>query len=307
MISEQPKVLVLGDLIIDEYIYGECTRISPEAPVPVVKFGKSVIKQGGAGNVVENLKALGAHVRFWGNAKSSHKLRIVAGHQQVVRLDRDDCAVLSPPRQETLREWVQWADVVLVSDYDKGVVNEDLLSTLSKVLQTVQRPLLVDPYNGKHHYGDKVTLIKPNRAEAESITGIKITDAKSLIAAGQLYLYKSGAVHCLITLGAEGMALFDRTNHWNEPFAVPPVNLQQVFDVTGAGDTAIAVLAYLWGSGVPDTARKHSAVAWANTAAAIACSKLGTAVVSQEELFVQRKDLQPAHQHHNSTGGTQCL
>lgn len=278
----QPKILVLGDLIIDEYIYGSCTRISPEAPVPVVTFDKSVMVLGGAGNVVENLKALGAEVQFWCDTKTCHKTRILAGHQQVVRLDRDDLTEVSPPPD--LHKMVEWADVVLISDYNKGVINSSLLAALEKVFALCRKPLLVDPYNGKFRYMARPTLIKPNRAEAESIVEFKIKDKDSLIMAGQQYLKKSGAENCVITLGAEGMALFDRHRYWDEPFSVAS-KAQQVFDVTGAGDTTIAVLAYVWASSKIEKLSKAKAVSLANYAAGIVCSKLGTAVVTHKEIF----------------------
>lgn len=277
-----PKILVLGDLIIDEYVYGSCSRISPEAPVPVVTFDKSVIVQGGAGNVCENLKSLGAEVQFWCDSKTCHKTRILAGHQQVVRLDKDDLSEVSPPPD--LCKMVEWADVVLISDYNKGVVNPALITALDKVFSLCSKPLLVDPYNGKFKYGSRVTLIKPNRAEAESIVDFKIKDKGSLIMAGQRYLEKSGADNCVITLGAEGMALFDRHLYWYDPFCVAS-KVQQVFDVTGAGDTTIAVLAYVWASAESSKFSKQAAVDWANKAAGIVCSKLGTATVTHEELF----------------------
>lgn len=288
MVQRRPKVLVLGDLIIDEYIYGAVHRISPEAPVPVVVYGKSVVVKGGAGNVVANLQALGAETKFWYDGKSCHKTRIVAGHQQLVRLDKDDVTEVSPPTN--LAAMVEWADVVLISDYNKGVVTRALLQQLEKVLRVCRKPLLVDPYNGKCWYGNRVSLIKPNRSEAESITDKKISDINSLLAVGQCYLNKTDAESCIITLGADGMAFFDRHAYWDEPLVVPS-EAQQVFDVTGAGDTVIAVLAYLW----PQRPRHlpiKDILKLANRAAGLVCSKLGTAVVGKEELFENTPTLQ---------------
>ena len=288
-----PKILVLGDLIIDEYIYGDCIRISPEAPVPVVSYDKSNVVQGGAGNVVENLRALGADVKFWCDTKSCHKTRIVAGHQHVVRLDRDDLTEVDPPAN--LAKMVVWCDLVLISDYKKGVVNGRLLDQLGKCLSVCRKSVLIDPYDGRCDYLETPTLMKPNKKETESVTGILIVDDLTLAQAAQKYMSKSGALNLVITLGADGMALFDRNKYLIHPYRVKSV-AQQVFDVTGAGDTVIAVLAYIWATSEEDKLSKQSAVNLANRAAGIVCSKLGTATISHYELF----ETTTFRQEHNS-------
>lgn len=276
-----PKILVLGDLIIDEYVYGECTRISPEAPVPVVKESRRVVVPGGAGNVAENLKELGAEVRFWCDSKSCHKLRVIAGHQHVVRVDNDDCRLLEPPAD--LEAWVEDANAVVISDYSKGAVTGDLILRTNAACCEFGRPLLVDPYNGKCEYGTP-TLIKPNRAEAQSVTGIMITDEKSLHAAGYAYLENSKAESVVVTLGSDGMAYFDRGKYYKAPYRSKS-SVQHVFDVTGAGDTAIAAFAYVHATCKPGSFSKRTVVDFANKAAGVVVGKIGTATVRMNEIF----------------------
>lgn len=281
--SYNPRILVIGDFILDEYVYGECTRISPEAPVPVVAEQRRITVDGGAGNVVANLLALGADVTFWYGEKCSYKMRIVAGHQQVCRLDNDDLRVVDPP--ENLQFLVQTSDLVVLSDYKKGVVNPKVYSALNTAIAIYPRPLLVDPYDGFCDYGNFVTVIKPNRKEAESVVGFKITDEHTLDSAGRIYLGMSRAEYVVITLGAEGAAVF-KANGQAMYRSKEPV--QQVFDVTGAGDTFIATLAYMWEDrdfSVGPTNAHLRAVDWATKAAGIVCGKLGTATITREELF----------------------
>lgn len=279
---KKPTIFVIGDYIQDEFIYGTCSRISPEAPVPVVLESKREIKSGGAGNVEENLRALGAEVISWYGGKKSRKMRIIAGHQQVCRLDNDDCTSVSPP--ENLEKVVAQSDAILIADYNKGVVNFELINALDRVLDVHKVPLLIDPYRKKNFYGRHVTLIKPNKMEAESLSWDQITDHESLIKVGENYLDTIGAENVVITLGEGGMALFDREKYLKNPFIVP-TKVQQVFDVTGAGDTALAVLGFIWATGVPGKFSKQAAVTWANEAAGIVVGKLGTATVSFTELF----------------------
>ena len=280
--NEHPKILVVGDLIVDEYVCGECHRISQEAPVPIISYTNTVRLPGGAANVAVNLRELGALVMLWGGKKESVKTRVVVGNQQVCRIDRDDTADVEPNRE--LIEFAESADAIVVSDYRKGAVNTEVLNALYEVTKKrVDVPVLVDPYNGRCTYNLGVKVIKPNRKEAESVTGIKINGTDSLIKVGQSYLIKSNAENVVITLGAEGMALFDNGKYHKTPFTVKSDAPQQVFDVTGAGDTAIAVLAYIWASGGKFS--KQTAVTFANKAAGIACSKFGTATVNHKELF----------------------
>jgi rfaE bifunctional protein kinase chain/domain len=283
--NKHPKILVIGDHIIDEYVYGECCRISPEAPVPVVAEKKRVTKPGGAGNVVENLKALGAEVFYWSGSleNASRKIRILAGHQQVCRLDNDNLIPIKPPSNLDLM--VDEVDAVVIADYNKGVVTKKLIHDLDVALAKYPTPLFVDPYVGKFDYGNHVTLIKPNLREMESVVGFSIPDEDDEVfnAAIDIYFKKSKAEHIVLTLGANGMILC-YANSIKEPYYVK-TEAQQVFDVTGAGDTAIAVMAYIWASADKGKFSKRAVVDWANKAAGIVCGKLGTATVTYEELF----------------------
>lgn len=249
--------------------------------MPVVSETRRFITQGGAGNVAENLKALGAEVTFWYGEKSSHKMRIVAGHQHVVRLDKDDLTEVPSPGM--LEDWVYYVDLVVVSDYCKGVVTEEMLELLNEYCSIYGKPLMVDPYNGRCNYGAAVTLIKPNRYECQSVTGIKIVDNTSLHESAQKYLQMSKAKHLVVTLGAEGMVLFYSDNKV-EPYH-SRCEPRQIFDVTGAGDTAMATLAYIWALPEGGKLSKRSSVDWAAKAASLAVEKLGTSVIGYKELF----------------------
>jgi D-beta-D-heptose 7-phosphate kinase/D-beta-D-heptose 1-phosphate adenosyltransferase len=209
-------------------------------------------------------------------------MRIIAGHQQVVRLDKDDLTEVDPP--PNLASMVEWAEVVLISDYKKGLVNQRLLQQLDKCLSLCKKPVLIDPYDGRCDYLTTPTLMKPNKKEIESVTGVTITDGISLTVAAQKYMTKSGTQNLVITLGADGMALFDRKKYLVHPYRVNSV-AQQVFDVTGAGDTVIAVLAYMWAVVLKGKASRTEAIDLANKAAGLVVAKLGTATVSFDELF----------------------
>jgi len=302
------RVLVVGDLMLDRFIWGDVRRISPEAPVPVVHVARESEHAGGAGNVVANLAALGAHPAVVGwigrdqpgrtlrrllhelgadtagivaanGTPSIEKTRIIAHSQQVVRLDREprepEASVVERVRREVERR-AAGADAVIVSDYGKGTVGAPLLASLADLRVRHGFSYLIDPKqpNFAHYRG--ATLVKPNEPEAAQAAGIEPRDARSLatIGARLLDVWQSEAV--LISRGGEGMSLCRRGR--------PPRHFaaaaREVFDVTGAGDTVLAVAALALAGG----GTLEEAALLANLAAGVVVGKVGTATVSRREL-----------------------
>lgn len=310
VISRFPKarLLVIGDLMLDQFIWGRVDRISPEAPVPVVHVTGESVHLGGAANVVHNIRALGGRATACGvlghdvagrrvlaelksigagitgvttsrGTVTVRKTRIIAHNQQVVRFDHENHDHGTPAARRLARflERHLWDfDAVVLSDYGKGVVTPALLALVRAAHE--QRPfrLILDPkkINFGHYHG--VTLATPNALEASDASGIEIRDEASLRAAGARLLARWDAEAVLITRGEQGMTLFDRpgdVRHF-------PTAARQVFDVTGAGDTVIATCALALAAG----ARLGEAALLANHAAGIVIGKIGTATVSAAEL-----------------------
>ena len=310
------RLLVVGDIMLDEFIWGTVSRISPEAPVPVVKVTGESYYPGGAANVARNLREFTPHVAVAGRtgtdasgcrllellgnagidtagvlqesaAQTTLKTRIVARNQQIVRVDRERQAELAPEPLERLMEWLETAipraDAVVVADYGKGFLRQPLADHICRVARQHGKILAVDPHPHTSLVWPEATAIKPNRTEAFLAAAIPATDAaaspledKVLLEAGQRLL---GAWRCgllLITLGEQGMMLFEPDR---PPFHIP-TRAKEVFDVSGAGDTAIAVLTMALASG----ASAREAAELANCASGIAVGKLGTATVSRAEL-----------------------
>jgi D-beta-D-heptose 7-phosphate kinase/D-beta-D-heptose 1-phosphate adenosyltransferase len=303
------RILVIGDLMIDEYLWGEVERISPEAPVQVVSVVQDCCTLGGAGNVVNNLVALGAKMsvasvigagnnaslliklfRDMGvdttgliqdpNRPTTKKTRILAGHQQVLRIDRETKQEISQADAARLvqfvKERIHSFNVILLSDYGKGLFTEIVLRQVIDVARENKKTIVVDPkgLNFKKYAG--ATAITPNKKEASLAAGIEIVDNASLMAAGQRLLHDIPVQNVLMTCGKEGMVLFEDDK---EPYRIA-TEARQVFDVSGAGDTVLAVL----GLGLASGASFRQAATLANVAAGIVVGKVGTATVSQEEL-----------------------
>jgi D-beta-D-heptose 7-phosphate kinase/D-beta-D-heptose 1-phosphate adenosyltransferase len=296
--------------MLDEYIWGKASRISPEAPVPVVEVERESIRLGGAGNVVSNLVSLGASpfpIGVIGQDEASERLvaeikklgvaatglvrdpsrpttmksRIIAHHQQVVRADRESRRPVSDEMAReilaTLQRQLDEADGIVISDYDKGTVTPFVLKHVLDASRGKGVPVFLDPKirNFKHY--TPVTLLKPNQREAEQVTGIEIVDDMSLVAAGQKIIRMIRCEHVLITRGEHGMALFSSDGGISH---IPTV-AQDVYDVTGAGDTVMAVLSLAFTS----SATPLESAALANYAASIVVAKVGTATVSREEIL----------------------
>ena len=303
------SALVVGDIILDEYFWGKVDRISPEAPVPIVTVKKETQLLGGAANVVNNIRSLGGHVFLSGLVGEDErgrkilnlleergvptggvfidprrittvKTRIVAHSQQVVRFDRENQNSLSQGYADSLisyvRDTIPHEDTVVIADYGKGVVTGELVQAVTQVARQEKKPVLLDPKIGRFHLYRDVTVVAPNSQEASLAAGIEIVDESSLKEVGEKLLDRFNCEVVLITRGENGMALFERSK---KPVYVP-TTAREVFDVTGAGDTVIGVMALVLGTG----ASCAEAAVIANYAAGIVVGKVGTETVSRDEL-----------------------
>jgi D-beta-D-heptose 7-phosphate kinase/D-beta-D-heptose 1-phosphate adenosyltransferase len=310
-------IVIVGDVMLDEFIWGKVGRISPEAPVPVVEVLDETYRLGGSANVAANIRGLegtpipigvlgrdSASDRMLALLKQSGidvsglvrddrpttvKTRIIAHNQQVVRTDRESRKALSPQLNADLASafllHLPQANAVIVSDYDKGVVNRELLAAILPKARSAGVPVFLDPKVHHADYYHPITLITPNQREAELLTGTAIEDVRGLEAAGRKLLAKFECEYALITRGEEGMSLFNGSGSQHLPtFA------REVFDVTGAGDTVIAMLALARAGG----ATMEESAILANHAAGIVVGKVGTATVSQSELLT---DFQARNAH----------
>lgn len=302
------RTLVIGDLMLDRYIWGQVQRISPEAPIPIVRVTKESLHAGGAANVSMNIRTLGGQVATCGivgkdfdgkrllqkismigsdtagiiasrAAQTISKTRIIAHNQQVVRLDREHEDIDSRLRARLrtfITDQIDQFDVVIVSDYGKGAIDEDLLTLLTELRSRRHFLYLIDPKRRNFSHYKGASLVKPNLEEAGLASGMEIRDEGDLRQAGDqlLHLWKAEAI--LVSRGEEGMSLF-RTGKHPQHF---PATAREVFDVTGAGDTVLATCALALGAG----ASLEEAIILANHAAGIVVGKVGTAVVNPEEL-----------------------
>ena len=307
---EGKRIVVLGDMMLDEFIWGRVRRISPEAPVPVVEVERQTLALGGAGNVVSNLVALGASPQPFGTVgddmdaerlrsafhglgvrtdglivdaarPTTLKTRIIAHNQQVVRADRESRRVVSEEVENQLIARflgeVETADAVVVSDYNKGLLTRQVLSRALDAARARDLIACLDPKMRDFTNYQPVTVITPNNQEAAEAAGVVIEDEKSLVEAGRKLM---GGIDCravLIARGEEGMTLF---TEGGEATHIPTV-AREVYDVTGAGDTVIATLALALATG----ASLVEAAVLANHAAGVVVGKVGTATVTREELL----------------------
>ena len=305
----QARILVVGDIIVDHYVRGASERISPEAPVPVVLFESEESIPGGAANVARNIAAMGAHVACVGvsgtdidgdrlvkllsdlsidtnslvrdsTRATTVKTRIVALNQQMIRLDRETNAPVSPETEARLIEQIRNAmagcQAVVLSDYAKGVLTPDVIEATLDQARRMQIPVLVDPKGRAYGRYRGAYALTPNAREAAEASGIPTLTNDGLTAAAAEIIRQTDCRLLVITRGADGIALF-------EPDAPPlfmPTEALEVFDVTGAGDTFVALLAAAIGARIDH----HQAAELANTAAGVVVGKSGAAVVSPDEL-----------------------
>ena len=305
----EARILVIGDIMMDRFIWGKVSRISPEAPVPVVLVEKETILLGGAANVVNNIRSLGGHVSLCGvigedemgqrvlteltekgvdiqgikieeGRQTTTKTRIIAHQQQLVRIDRETGDSLKP---STFREFSRYIDGhienfdgIILSDYGKGLLTKEGIRAVIQRAGETKKFVMVDPKMKNFFSYRGATVVTPNTAEASQAAGIPITDLSSLNRVGKVLLKRLRCEVLVITRGEEGMALFEPNQ---EPYLVPTV-AKEVYDVTGAGDTVIGTLALAVAAGVG----VQEAARLANHAAGIVVGKVGTATVTQEEL-----------------------
>jgi D-glycero-beta-D-manno-heptose-7-phosphate kinase len=304
-------VLVLGDIMLDRYLWGDTSRISPEAPVPVIEAREETCRLGGAANVARNIRSLGG--RAWlvgivgddgagqdlrreiaGNGiaadriftdpsrRTTTKTRVVARHQQVVRVDREDVGEIEGATLERVRDAVltaiRSAAAVVISDYGKGVIVDSLLRGLLEATASRGIPVCVDPKE-THFFSYKgVTVLTPNLSEAGTAFGRKITDPETLQEAGRTLRDRLGARSILITQGEDGMTLFEADGGQTHFPAVAT----EVFDVTGAGDTVVSTFTMAAAAG--GTLRQAALLA--NHAAGIVIREVGTATASREQIRI---------------------
>lgn len=323
------RIGVVGDLMLDHYLWGNATRLSPEAAVPVVDFVSETKRLGGAGNVAANLAALGADVTLLGitgadeASRDLHrclstlgmttkglfadtkrlttvKTRIIARHQQVVRVDREQRDALAGQLEQSLirriKSMLPKFDALVISDYDKGVVTDALADRVLDECRRTGLPVLVKPKTTRLFAYRGATVIVCNKKEAGFFVTQQLTDDKSVEEAGRALLAHFGSAAVVITLGEQGMSLFEEASprHFHVPatsFEVSYARVglrgmdrgaegRQVFDVTGAGDTVLSVLALAAAA----KAQLSDAVVLANAAAGVVVGKLGTASVTPAEL-----------------------
>ncbi len=325
---KKKKVMVIGDLLLDRYVYGRVSRISPEAPIPVLSVDREDdYRPGGGCNVANNLVKLGAEVYLVGvigkdkkdgELKRTEKLkRLLAGeginiegvfeddnrqtimktrvmahhhphHQQIVRVDREDVHEISEDFQEKIKGYVKGKikgiDALIIEDYGKGLITKSLLADIIKIARDNSVMIAVDPKENHFDMYKNVSVITPNRTEAGKGAGFALDDRGKVEKAGKKLLDITGAEAVLITLGEEGMMLFQKGR---SPEHIDTL-AQDVFDVSGAGDTVIGVytLSCVSGAATVDAARL------ANCAAKIVVSKTGAYAVSEHELLEELKEFE---------------
>lgn len=318
-------VLVVGDIILDRYIWGDVHRISPEAPVPVVDVRRVENRLGGAGNAAQNLSNLGAKVALCGvvgadeeaelvrglmkdrgietgalivapDRPTSTKTRVVAQRQQIVRIDHEEKTISDAAVRRRIAaaasEAIDSSRAVIISDYGKGVISPEVIAILEAARHEQKfslraRPLVVDPHPANYGIYGGMTVAKPNRREAELATGTKIVDRASAIDAARILLKLWKADVMLITLSEDGMVIAFSDDR--APVHLPTV-AREVFDVSGAGDTVTAVFTGALASG----ASPEHAGELANIAAGVVVSEVGTAPIMRDKLVAEIMQLTEA-------------
>jgi D-beta-D-heptose 7-phosphate kinase/D-beta-D-heptose 1-phosphate adenosyltransferase len=303
------SVLVIGDVMLDRYVYGDMTRISPEAPVPILQVTREIGLPGGAGNVVRNLTALGAAVAFisvlgddqtgsdltglvggqpgvepWllvqGGRTTTLKTRYVASGQQLFRADREETAPIHPKLAERMLRIASDAmaatSVTVLSDYGKGVLAGDVPAKLVAMARAAGRRLIVDPRGPDHARYAGADIIVPNRVDLAEATGMPVDTEHAILAAATALRSRHGFGAVVVTRGNDGMTLVDDggARHF-------PAEAAEVYDISGAGDTAVATLA----AAIAGGADTETAVRLANLAAGVVVGKAGTAVAREADLL----------------------
>lgn len=302
------RVLVVGDIMLDRFRYGEVRRLSPEAPVPVMRVERDRVMAGGAGNVAANVVSLGCDCAVIGVVGDDHagellraqlsahgidpamlvsdharrttvKTRLIGASQQLLRYDEEDVGKVCPATENAIiarfDKAVTSCGIVAISDYAKGVLTDRVLKHVIARCRELGVPVLVDPKRTDMRAYAGATLIKPNRAELKAATGIACSSFEQVSQAAEVLIEQTGA-KVLVTMSEAGMALYCRGGErWRFP-----AQAAEVFDVSGAGDTSLAALCAGWGAGLGP----EQSVRLANAAAGVVVRKLGTATITVEEL-----------------------
>ncbi|NPA54955.1 MAG: D-glycero-beta-D-manno-heptose-7-phosphate kinase [Epsilonproteobacteria bacterium] len=310
-------ILVIGDFMIDHYLWGKSNRISPEAPVPVVEITKEEDRLGGAGNVVNNLLSLGSEVMiatilgdenermmrllneqnintkgvFVDNTrKTIIKSRVIASNHQVIRYDKETKNYITKEFEQKIFDFakdnIDKIDMILLSDYEKGVLTPTLTQKLIDLANAKNKKLIIDPKNNFYKY-QNAYMIKPNKKELSIATNIEINTKEDLIKAGWALKEELNLEYLLVTLSEDGMALFGKE------FIQIPTLAREVYDVTGAGDTVLASLGYF----LSKNDNLIEAMHFANAAAAVVVGKVGSATVTINEILHYEKNLDNSVEH----------
>lgn len=312
--NKNPKILVIGDLMIDHYLWGKCERISPEAPVQVVNIDKESSVLGGAGNVINNLRALGSKVDVLSvvgddsvaselegllkdidvqsnmliiekNRKTSKKSRLIASQQQVLRYDNESIEDISMNSEKEiinkLNANILNYDVIILSDYGKGVLTTKLTQEIISISNKNKIKVFVDPKGKDYSKYKGAYTLTPNKKEAMEATLITIKDNETLEEAIKKLKDECNLEVSLITLSESGIAIFD------DKLRIKPTVAREVYDVTGAGDTVIASIAFA----IANDMKIDDAIQFANLAAGVVVGKIGSATASLDEIYEYESSL----------------
>jgi D-glycero-beta-D-manno-heptose-7-phosphate kinase len=307
---EGKRIAVIGDLMLDCYFWGGVKRISPEAPVPVVEIDNEFYRFGGAMNVAYNISTLGGIPVTFGvigndydgkifkklvaeknipeigiivdnSRPTTAKTRVIANNQHVVRIDKEDTSAISSKIENKilsqLRKEINKIDAIILEDYNKGVLSESLIQNVIEIAGKYKKVVTVDPKFNNFFAYKNVTVFKPNRKETEDAFGIRITDAQDISKAGQSLLERINCKYALLTLGEQGIALFEK----GKPERRVPTIARQVADVSGAGDTVISTLTMAMCAG----AEIFDATYLANYAGGLVCQEVGIVPIELNNLF----------------------
>ena len=311
--NKTPKILVIGDLMIDHYLWGSCDRISPEAPVQVLNVKKETTVLGGAGNVINNIKALGSNVDVISvigndligkelklmldkisnnsilitekNRITSKKSRLIASNQQIIRYDQESCEDIEKTSEDkilsALEENISKYEIILLSDYGKGVLTDNLTKNIISLVKSKKKKVIIDPKGSNYDKYKGAYLLTPNKKEASEATSIDIKDETSLLKAIKKLKNECELEISLITLSEDGIAIFD------DILRKKPTVAREVYDVTGAGDTVLASIGFALACNLSI----DEAIDFANLAAGVVVGKLGSATASLNEIIEYESSL----------------
>ena len=311
--NQKTNILVIGDLMIDHYLWGNCERISPEAPVQVLNVEKETTVLGGAGNVINNLNALGSNVDVISvigdddigkelkkmldnvssnnnliierNRTTSKKSRLIASNQQIIRYDKESCDNIQKTSEteilNILEKNIEKYEIILLSDYGKGVLTVNLTKKLISLINSKNKKVIVDPKGNDYSKYKGAYLLTPNKKEASEATNINIKDESSLLEAITKLKKECELKISLITLSEDGIAIYDHN------LRTKPTVAREVYDVTGAGDTVLASIGFALACSLDI----DEAIQFANLAAGVVVGKLGSATATLNEVIEYESSL----------------